>query len=313
MNFTFYTPLSIEQCTQRLRQEVDDFTLSATKPFLGKIGESKMHIRYRNPHVSNSFPPHFYGAFQQNGGFGTKLIGSYKPHLIVRIFSTIWVSIALFAVSESVFSALERYYFSPSHTFELSMFDWFLPLIGVIFIILMRLSGKEDEVFINDFIRETISVSKIEKSTSYLPGKSFFISTSVIIVFVVLGAYVGYFLHGANGDEINSSETKVSNFYTTSEFAIDNNETIRPIKIFSESSTDIYACGYLTTSQSASVGIYWYKDSSRLPYDRTTHIKMKTGNFCVRLNSPTYKSGHYTVQIDQAGDILGKYSFDIVP
>lgn len=313
MRYTFCTPLTIEQCKQRLRNEVDDNSISATKPYRGIIGEQKIQLRYSNPHGRNSFSSWFFGEFQRNSEFGTVLIGSFKTHLVVRIFSTIWISLVLFGISLSVFGALERLYFSPSKTFDLPFSEWFFPIIGIVFIILMRFSGQEDEVLIADFLRETLSVSNIDKAYSFIPSKDTLISAGVILTFVTFGAYLGYFAPSANGNENISTDIKVSKFFITTKIATESLESLEATKTLNESTRDIYACGYLTTSQPTYIGVYWYKDSMWFPYSRNTHIKVKTGVFCVRLVSPSYETGHYTVRVAQLGDTLSEYNFDILP
>ncbi len=110
-------PIPHEDALRRLSAAMDEerwWTVwfdFGKRPFAGKVRGRKFHIRKRH-NYRNAFVPVLYGEVQRTPT-GSKLIGQFRLHTLVRWFLTFWYSflvlVPLGLLAESINAGVHRF------------------------------------------------------------------------------------------------------------------------------------------------------------------------------------------------------------
>ena len=111
----------MQESVQRLRSATKRSVFGAltAQAVVGKVSEDRVSLQRVIPFVGNSFKPFFVGHFEPSTS-GTRLVGRFTMHWLVKVFNTFWFGFCL------LWTVLAIGIVSISSTSE----NWYFPVFG---------------------------------------------------------------------------------------------------------------------------------------------------------------------------------------
>jgi hypothetical protein len=119
---SFESPYTMQESVERLRAATKRSVFGAltAQAAVGKVSEGRVLLQRAIPFVGNSFKPFFVGHFESSAG-GTRLVGHFTMHWLVKVFNTFWFGFCLLWTVSAIGIV------GASGTLE----NWYFPFFGV--------------------------------------------------------------------------------------------------------------------------------------------------------------------------------------
>ncbi len=150
---TFITPLSPQDCTTRLKANIDSgWAPFGTTPVRGSVGDTRFQLRKRIRY-NNSFQTCCYGRLETSGS-GTLIHCRFGLNRFAIVFMVIWFGFFA-AITAGFILGLATYQPSGASNETVAGFPVFLiamPVFGVAAILFGRYLARDEQGFLSDFI-----------------------------------------------------------------------------------------------------------------------------------------------------------------